>query len=138
MLDATAQERLIEAAREARKRAYVPYSNFAVGAAVLCADGSVFQGCNIENSAFGPSVCAERVGMFTAVAAGRRDIRAIAVVGRPDMLLTPCGVCRQVMAELAPDAEVVMDGGGERLVMTVRELLPRAFGPREAPQATSD
>ncbi|MEA3400207.1 MAG: cytidine deaminase [Armatimonadota bacterium] len=138
MLDATAQERLIEAAREARKRAYAPYSKFAVGAAVLCADGSVFEGCNIENSAFGPTVCAERVAMFSAVAAGHRDIRAIAVVGRPDLLLTPCGVCRQVMAELAPEAEVVMEGGGKRLVMTVRELLPQPFGLREAPRGTSD
>jgi len=127
MLEAHVADELLAAARQARQRAYAPYSNFAVGAAALCADGRVFGGCNIENGAFGPTVCAERVAMFSAVAAGCRDIRAVAVVGEPERLLTPCGVCRQVMAELAPEAEVVMEGGGERLVMTVAELLPEPF-----------
>ncbi len=127
MLDTQAADSLIAAAHRARQRAYAPYSGFTVGAAVLCADGSVLPGCNIENGALGATVCAERVAMFSAIAAGHQEIVAIAVVGAPERLLTPCGVCRQVMLELAPDADVIMEGGGERLVMSVAELLPAPF-----------
>ena len=131
MLQGEAADRLLAAARRARERAYAPYSNFAVGAAVLCADGRVFAGCNIENAAYGPTVCAERVAMFSAVAAGCRQIEAIAVVGPGGGPLTPCGTCRQVMWELAPNAVVLMEGGdGDGVTATVEELLPSAFGPR--------
>jgi len=131
MLDAEATNKLVAAARRARERAYAPYSNFTVGAAVLCADGRVFEGCNIENAAFAPTVCAERVAIFGAVAAGCRDLEAIAVVGPGEEPLTPCGVCRQVMWELAPEALVIMEGeGGRRATTTVEALLPSAFGPR--------
>ncbi len=119
---------LVAAAREARERAYAPYSGFAVGAAALCADGRVFAGCNIENAAYGPTICAERVAMFSAVAAGCRDIRAIAIAGPGAEPLPPCGCCRQVMAELAPSADVIMAGEPESRVMTVAQLLPEAFG----------
>ena len=130
MLNAEVAERLV--ARRARERAYAPYSNFTVGAAALCADGRVFEGCNIENAAYGPTVCAERVAMFCAVAAGCREIRAIAIVGPGEEPLTPCGTCRQVMWELAPEASVIMEGeGGRRATSTVAELLPGAFGQRD-------
>jgi len=119
MLNAEVAERLVAAARRARERAYAPYSNFTVGAAALCADGRVFEGCNIENAAYGPTVCAERVAMFCAVAAGCREIRAIAIVGPGEEPLTPCGTCRQVMWELAPEASVIMEA--------------RAAGARPAP-----
>ena len=97
-------EKLVALALEARERAYTPYSGFAVGAALLCADGSVYQGCNIENAAFGPTVCAERVAVFKAVSEGKRDFAAIAVAGGragQDVtgLFPPCGVCRQVLRE---------------------------------------
>ena len=95
---------LVNLAKEARAKAYVPYSGFAVGAALLCRDGTVYQGCNIENAAFGPTVCAERVAVFKAVYDGQRDFEAIAVAGgrageEITGLFPPCGVCRQVLRE---------------------------------------
>ena len=106
---------LIEAAARARKMSYSPYSGFAVGAALLCEDGSVFTGCNIENSAFSPTNCAERTAFFKAVSEGRRDFAKIAVVGgradlaTPEYCCPPCGVCRQVMKEFCkPDFEIIM------------------------------
>ena len=95
---------LVNLAKEARTHAYVPYSGYAVGAALLCADGTVYQGCNIENASYSPTVCAERVAVFKAVYDGRRDFAAIAVVGGPEggpaeTFCAPCGVCRQVMVE---------------------------------------
>jgi cytidine deaminase len=138
MLNAEEADRLVAAARRARSRAYAPYSNFTVGAAALCAGGRVFEGCNIENAAYGPTVCAERVALFCAVVAGCRDIRAVAVVGPGAGPLTPCGTCRQVMWELAPEATVIMEGeGGERMTTTVAELLPEAFGPGELSRTQS-
>ena len=119
---------LVAAARLARERAHAPYSNFAVGAAVMCADGRVFEGCNIENASYGLTMCAERVALFSAVAAGCRQIDAIAVVGPDEAPLSPCGACRQVMLELAPNAEVIMAGEKTRLTRPVRDLLPDAFG----------
>ena len=131
MIEADIADRLVAAAEEGRGRARAPYSNFTVGAAVLCADGRIFGGGNIENASFGATVCAERVAMFSAVAAGCAGIRAIAIVGPGDEPLPPCGICRQVMVELAPDAEVIMAGGGARRVMTVAELMPEAFDSRK-------
>ena len=95
---------LVALAEQARERAYCPYSGFAVGAALLCADGTVYTGCNIENAAFGPSVCAERTAIFKAVSEGRRDFAALAVAGGPagspvERECPPCGVCRQVLRE---------------------------------------
>lgn len=121
---------LVQAARAAAERAYVPYSKFRVGAAVV-ANGEAFSGCNVENASYGLTVCAERIALFTAVAAGHRRVQRLAVscvdaspeLG-PDGRM-PCGACRQVMAELMGlDAEVLVDGVGR---FTVSELLPRAF-----------
>ena len=118
---------LMKRANEVRERAYAPYSGFKVGAALLCADGTVFTGVNIENASFGPTICAERTAMFKAISEGHRDFVKIAVTcDRP--YCQPCGVCRQVMIEHAPDLEILMgslDGSFKRT--TIRELLPEAF-----------
>ncbi|HHT16742.1 MAG TPA: cytidine deaminase [Papillibacter sp.] len=129
---------LMAQAVKAREGAYMPYSQFAVGAALLCKDGTVYTGCNIENAAFTPTVCAERVAFFKAVSDGRRDFSAIAVTGGPAGSpsasdTAPCGVCRQVMAEfcVAPDFEIVLGSGPEDYaVHTLAELLPLGFGPK--------
>jgi len=128
MLENEVVERLVAAARSARERAYAPYSNFSVGAAVMCADGRVFEGCNIENASYGLTICAERAAMFGAVSAGCGRIDAIAIAGPGEKPLSPCGACRQVMLELAPDAEVIMAGEERHRRRTVTELLPDAFG----------
>lgn len=125
---------LISQALKARESSYCPYSNFAVGAALLCNDGTVYTGCNVETAAFN-GCCAERTAIFSAVAAGHRDFAAIAVAGagngkEPDSFCSPCGVCRQVMREFCkPDFEIVMTDGKDIKVMTLEELLPMAFGP---------
>lgn len=122
---------LLRRARDARGRAYAPYSGFRVGAALLTADGRVFDGCNVENASYGLTNCAERVAVGTAVAAGAREYAAIAIAGPDDPRpCAPCGACRQVLHEFAPDLLVVTPGeGGEPAVTTLRELLPGAFGP---------
>lgn len=125
---------LISRALEARKGAYCPYSNFAVGAALLCADGTVYTGCNVETAAFN-GCCAERTAIFSAVAGGHKDFAAIAIAGagkdhEPDSFCTPCGVCRQVMREFCkPDFEIIMTDGRDIKAATLEELLPMAFGP---------
>jgi len=131
MIAADVADELVAAARRARQQAYAPYSNFTVGAAVLCADGRIFGGCNVKNASFGATVCAERVALFGAVAAGCRQIEAIAIAGPGDEPLPPCGICRQVMAELAPGADVIMAGEERRRATTVADLMPEAFGPGE-------
>ena len=135
--------RLVELAFEAREHAYTPYSHWAVGAALLCADGTVYQGCNIENAAYTPSNCAERTAFFKAVYDGQRDFEAIAVVGGPEgqeapAFCAPCGVCRQVMMEFCDPASfriVLGRSGGEPCVYLLRELLPEGFGPDNLRQA---
>ncbi len=132
-------QELIKLAIEARKLSYSPYSGFSVGAALLCADGSVYTGCNIENSAFSPTNCAERTAIFKAVSEGKRDFLKIAVVGgnSSDEILpsfcSPCGVCRQVMKEFCPtDFEIIMAKSIEEYkIMTLKELLPESFDKRE-------
>lgn len=130
---------LIPLALEARQYAYAPYSHFMVGAALLCADGRVFKGCNIENCAFSPSICAERTAFAKAISEGYRDFTAIAIVGAPSDskgtdLCTPCGVCRQVMSEFCQqDFHIICaktDETGEILeqkVFTLNEMLPGSF-----------
>lgn len=133
MVDSSDYESLIEAASQARNRAYAPYSKFRVGAALLTNSGKVYIGCNIENGAYSPTMCAERVALGAAIAAGeaRGSFSAIAVVGDRGEPTSPCGVCRQVLSELAPKATVVMAAAPEmgegRLVMMVEELLPEGF-----------
>jgi cytidine deaminase, homotetrameric len=122
---------LMDAAREARNRAYVPYSHFQVGAALMDKDGHIHYGCNVENAAYGPTNCAERTALFRAIADGCQPgtFQAIAVIGDTDGPIAPCGVCRQVLLELCgPDMPVVMGNlHGDQAVMTVGELLPGAF-----------
>ena len=121
-------------ALKARENAYCPYSDFAVGAALLCADGSVYTGCNIETAAFN-GCCAERTAIFTAAAQGKREFTAIAVAGagrgkEPDSFCTPCGVCRQVMREFCrPDFDIILTDGKDIKAVTLDGLLPMAFGP---------
>ena len=121
-------ENLLAAARQARNAAYAPYSNFPVGAAVLTADGRIFTGCNIENASFGATICAERVAIFTAVAAGQRRFQALAVIADTPQPVAPCGLCRQVLAEFSPDCLVIMANlTGHHQVLTLDQLLPFAF-----------
>lgn len=127
-LDTKSILNLLAAARQAREAAYAPYSGFKVGAAVLTADGHIFTGCNIENASFGATVCAERVAIFTAVAAGQRQIKALAVIADTPQPVSPCGLCRQVLAEFSPDCQVIMANlAGEYQILTLEQLLPSAF-----------
>ena len=129
-------EQLIQSAIDAMGRAYAPYSGYKVGAALLCADGTVYQGCNIENASFTPTVCAERTAFFKAVYDGHRDFVAIAVCGGKDGVITgpfpPCGVCRQVMREFCEDNFVIymVDAVGFE-ARTLAEMLPFSFSARE-------
>ena len=129
-------QELIAMAKEAMTHAYVPYSGYKVGAALLCADGSVYCGCNIENAAFSPTNCAERTAFFKAVSAGERSFRRIAIVAGPEgeklIHTAPCGVCRQVMMEFCdPDAFRILlaTGPDDYRTYTLRQLLPEGFGP---------
>lgn len=129
-------EKLCELAKEAMQRAYVPYSGYQVGAALLCSDGSVYQGCNIENAAYSPTNCAERTAFFKAVYDGHRAFEAIAVCGGKGGVITgafpPCGVCRQVMREFCGDdfkVYLIHPEGFEAL--TLADLLPHSFSAQE-------
>ncbi len=129
-------EKLIDLAKEAMNHAYAPYSGFHVGAALLCADGTVYQGCNIENAAYGPTNCAERTAFFKAVYDGHRDFTAIAVCGGREGVISgsfpPCGVCRQVMREFVQDDfAVYMVSADGYSTMTMAELLPAGFKASE-------
>ena len=129
---------LVNLAKDARARSYVPYSGFAVGAALLCKDGAVYQGCNIENAAYGPTICAERVAVFKAVYDGHRDFEAIAVAGgrageEITGLFPPCGVCRQVLREFC-DLDFMLylaKENGAFEAYTLGELLPCSFSPAD-------
>lgn len=130
------KQALIKKALEARQQAYAPYSGFGVGAALLTADGTVYTGCNIENAAFTPTNCAERTAFFKAISDGKRDFCAIAVAGGPlkgqiDAYCTPCGVCRQVMAEFCTKEFVILCAKSpeDYREYTLLSLLPEAFGP---------
>lgn len=119
------RDALLEAAWNVRQRAYAPYSNFAVGAALLAADGRIFGGCNVENLSYGLTNCAERVAIGAALAAGVRDFLAIAVVADTGVPISPCGACRQVLAEFGVP-RVILANRAEWLEFTLEELLPRA------------
>lgn len=131
MLTSDEREQLIAAAREARQWAYAPYSNYAVGAALLSKSGRIYEGVNVENAVYPMTICAERVAVFKAVSEGERDFVAIAVVTRNGG--SPCGACRQVLAEFGMDTLVLIADESGRLVReaTVKELLPGAFGPHD-------
>lgn len=124
------REALLAAARNALKRAHAPYSNFHVGAAVLTESGEVFVGCNVENASYGLTNCAERSAIFTAVQQnkdGKLAIRAVAVVNGKELPCSPCGACRQVIAEFGQQAVVIFKGEKEYQEMAIRELLPESF-----------
>ena len=130
-------EQLMDLAKEAMTHAYAPYSGFQVGAALLCADGSVYQGCNIENASYSPTNCGERTAFFKAVYDGHRDFTAIALCGgmggRITNLCTPCGVCRQVMREFCGLEFLIhmTDSSGAITTCTLAELLPMSFSGGE-------
>lgn len=124
------REELKAAAIAMLDRAYIPYSHFPVGAALECADGTVFTGCNVENASYPAGICAERNAIFHAVAEGHRDFTRIVIAGRGKDFCVPCGICRQVMREFAPDLEIIcLNGTGEEQTFTLPELLPHSFGP---------
>ena len=121
-------EALVEAASGARLHAHAPYSKFQVGAALRAKEGRVFTGCNVENSSYGLSLCAERVAMTKAVSEGVRDFVEIAIVTQSERPSPPCGACRQFLAELAPDLRVILaNTKGDRETTTLKALLPHAF-----------
>jgi cytidine deaminase len=125
------EQALLDTAAAARERAYAPYSNFRVGAALLAADGRIFVGANVENAAYGSTICAERVALPAAVIQGVREFVALAVVGDGDGPCTPCGACRQVLFEFCPQL-IVLAGGGDGSSRRYRlgvDLLPDGFGP---------
>ena len=123
-------DRLVTQAAEARKAAYVPYSHFPVGAALWTVDGKVYTGCNGENASYGLTICAERNAAAHAVAEGAREFTAIAVVTENGV--TPCGMCRQVLAEFGPTMTVIVaDAAGHRRIYNLADLLPAAFTPAQ-------
>jgi len=123
------KKELLQAARKARKKAYAPYSNFRVGAAVLAGNGKIYSGCNVENASFGLTSCAERNAIFAMIAASEREIREVLIIGESEEFLPPCGACRQVIAEFAnPAAKVHMcSEKGTCRSTTVGELVPFIF-----------
>jgi cytidine deaminase len=128
MLDEPQIQQLLDAARGAREQAYAPYSGFPVGAAVLTETGEIFSGGNVENASLGATICAERVAICAAVAAGRRRFTALAVVADAPDPVPPCGLCRQVVAEFSPDCVIIMANlAGRRRLLNLQELLPLAF-----------
>ena len=127
---------LMRLAEDARAYSYVPYSHFAVGAALLTKDGKVYTGCNIENASYTPTICAERTAVFKAVSEGERDFAAIAIIGGPageqGRFCAPCGVCRQVLREFcALDFRILLGSVDKVQAYTLEELLPTSFGPSD-------
>lgn len=129
-LGAAQEQLLTERARAAKGRAYAPYSKFHVGAALLCADGSIVDGCNVENASYPAGTCAERVALGAAVVAGHREFTAVAIATDASSATPPCGICRQALAEFAPGIAVVaIDAAGGITRWTLSELLPNPFTP---------
>ncbi|MEZ4564679.1 MAG: cytidine deaminase [Thermomicrobiales bacterium] len=132
-MDRETRQDLLACARRATENAYVPYSHFPVGAALLLADGSIVTGANVENASYPLTICAERSAVATAASAGHREIRAVAVSAPRSPGASPCGACRQVLNEFRPadgDMAVILDDGEGGIMTSIEELLPRAFGPR--------
>ena len=134
MNETITNEKLLELAKEARDRSYSPYSHYSVGAALLTKDGKVYQGCNIENASFTPTICAERTAFFNAIYDGVREFSAIAIIGSGELPAFPCGVCRQVMSEFC-DGDFVLTvsnvDGSEIVTETLDQMMPHRFGPKD-------
>ena len=126
-----AWDSLQRAAVDARKNAYAPYSRFSVGAALRARSGAVFVGCNVENASYGATICAERAALAAAVAAGERDFVALAIASGAESPTPPCGICRQALAELAPNLPIRSFTGDVHAQYTLDALLPDAFGPEQ-------
>lgn len=125
-------QRMIDLAVKQMDFSYVPYSHFHVGAALLAQDGKLYGGCNIENAAYGPTNCAERTAVFKAVSEGYRKFKRIAIATSGEKISGPCGVCRQVLNEFAPNIEIILiNKNGETKEFTLPELLPHSFGPAD-------
>lgn len=125
---------LIKSAIEAREKAYCPYSNFKVGAAVLFEDDKIYTGCNIENASFGGTNCAERTAIFKAVSEGNRVLKEIALIGDPNNYTYPCGICRQVLTEFAENGDVkvyIIKNENDYIVKTIEELMPGSFTKKD-------
>ncbi|HEX8367406.1 MAG TPA: cytidine deaminase [Pyrinomonadaceae bacterium] len=121
-------QELVEAARGVREKAYAPFSNFKVGAAVRTKDGKIYTGCNVESASYGLTVCAERVAIWKAVSEGEKELTTIAVVADTQELTPPCGVCRQIIWEFCGDVPVTFSNlHGKTETVQMKELLPRAF-----------
>ncbi|MDR4078532.1 MAG: cytidine deaminase [Veillonella sp.] len=120
-------QKLMDCAIKARENAYSPYSHFAVGAALLCEDGTLFEGCNIENASYGLTNCAERTAIFKAVSEGHTKFKALAVVADTEGPCAPCGACRQVMAEFKIPLIIMGNLMGNIKIVTIEELLPFSF-----------
>ena len=124
------KQQLIRMALAAREKAYAPYSDFMVGAALRAADGRIFTGCNVENAAYGSTLCAERTALVKAISEGCRSFTRLAVVGNSADYCWPCGACRQMLYEFSPDLEILVARGDHQFVKyTLRQLLPGGFGP---------
>ena len=122
------EQELLLLAKEASERAYVPYSHFCVGAALECSDGTVFKGCNVENAAYGDTICAERTAIVKAVSEGYTSFRRIAIYGKSEGYCMPCGSCRQVMAEFSPQMQVICgSAAGDFISLPLTQLLPHTF-----------
>ena len=127
-LDWEDKRRLIREARRAENNAYAPYSGFKVGAALLCGDNSIYRGCNVENASYGATVCAVRNALFAAVADGKRDFKALAVVCSGEDFAYPCGICRQVISELSGGARIILENSRNEIKeYDIEELLPDSF-----------
>jgi cytidine deaminase len=127
-MDEADWDRLKRAATDARARAYAPYSGFAVGAALRTKSGAVFHGCNVENASYGATICAERAALAAAIAAGERELTALAIVSGAQEPIPPCGICRQSLAELAPSLPIRSYAGAGRSEYDLASLLPDPFG----------
>lgn len=124
-------QNLIERAKNAAKHAYCPYSNFPVGAIIVTKNGKVYSGCNVENAAYGSTICAERSAICKMIAAGERQIEWVVIYTPTDIASAPCGACRQVINEFGPDARVVsICDSKDEINVLLSDLLPRAFGPK--------
>ena len=124
-------QELVALAVEMQQRAYAPYSHFPVGAALLCGDGTVFTGCNVENAAYGSTICAERTALVKAVSEGHTEFTAIAITGQGEDFCWPCGACRQMLYEFAPGLKILVSRrDGQIVSTTLSQLFPHGFGPK--------